>query len=67
MVKVLARLPDRLLYVMPRALLLSLFIGYVSFMFFSSCAWFKPLEEAVHGAFFRLSTLVHAAGAGVLR
>lgn len=67
MVKVLARLPDRLLYVMPRVLLLSLFVGYVSFMFFSSCGWFKPLEQAVHGAFFRLTAFVHTVGAGAMR
>ncbi|WP_298440029.1 hypothetical protein [Geobacter sp.] len=63
--KYLVRLPERLLYVMPRVLLLSLFVGYVSFMFFSSCDWFKPFEQAVHGLFLRLVSVAKSMVSGV--
>lgn len=56
--KDLVRLPDRFLYVLPRVLLLSLFLAYVAFMLFSSFAWFKPFEAAVHDWFLRLAAFV---------
>ncbi|BBA69954.1 hypothetical protein YM18_1414 [Geobacter sulfurreducens] len=46
MVKCLARLPSRVLYLLPRLLLLALFLTYVAFMLLSSCEWFHPVEAA---------------------
>ncbi|HML78523.1 hypothetical protein [Geobacter sulfurreducens] len=52
--KCLARLPSRVLYLLPRVLLLALFLTYVTFMLLSSYEWFRPVEVAVQGAVAKL-------------
>lgn len=52
--KYLARLPSRVLYLLPRVLLLALFLTYVTFMLLSPYEWFRPVEVAVQGALAKL-------------
>lgn len=56
--KALVRLPSRLVYVLPRVLLLGLFLIYVSFMLFSSYDWFGDVALVFRTVAFRFFAFV---------
>lgn len=58
--KALLRLPNRVAYVLPRAFLLGLFLMYVSFMLFSSYAWFGTVTNGFRSAALRFFSYLTA-------
>jgi len=59
-VKALLRLPNRLAYLLPRVVLLGLFLMYVSFMLFSSYDWFGTAADVFRGAALRFFSYLAA-------
>jgi hypothetical protein len=47
-----------MLYLLPRMVLLALFLTYVSFMFLSTYEWFRPIEAAAQGMFVKVVRLL---------